>query len=367
MKNISKDKVSVYLFNAYSNLNPDIYFMSGSDKVGLSLIRNENSKVLVIGPKIFQKLLPTDLTFYSSDDFKIKNLYLRYIFRSFKSIAILNYIRKSFLIEKIVSTSDFFPDVIPSFFYSFTAKWYSFTYHLYPIKFTLRDMLGRILQVFSFLLFLRSYKIVTCSSECENFLKKNFRLKNILKISFGLDIDNYKNRVEKNSNLVYLGRIKKSKGVFGLPEIISIVKNKFPEIKLNIIGNGDKEDVDLLLNLINDFGVSSNIRLLHNLSDNKVISCLNESSILLQPSYEEGFGLSVLEALASNMNIALYRLPVYEEHFKDFNLVYTEIGDKKGFAERIIALTSSNQKISYSLKLFDNFSWNGIFSKIFND
>jgi glycosyltransferase involved in cell wall biosynthesis len=367
MKNTSKDKVSIYLFNAYSNLNPEVNFISGSDRVGINLIDFEKDKPVVIAPQNFQSLLHKGVFFYSSDNLKSKNLLVCYFKRLIKTIQLINVIKKDFKIEKIVSTSDFFPDVIPCFIFSFGLKWYAFTYHLYPLKLNFRDFFGRIIQIFSYLLFLNSHKVITSSKECQLFLRKYLFLSKIAKISLGIEISQYRTNVTKNLNLVYLGRIKNSKGVYDLPEIVSLVKINIPWVKLNIIGNGSKEDTKKLIDLIAKYQVTENIQIFQNLSDKEVIYYLNESSTLLQPSYEEGFGLSVLEGLASNMNIVLYNLPVYQEHFKDFNLTYIELGDRKGFAERIIEIISTRTQVSYPLEMFKRFSWSYIFSFIYKD
>jgi glycosyltransferase involved in cell wall biosynthesis len=365
MKNISKDKVSIYLFNAYSNLDPQVKFISGSDRVGISLLNFETKKVIVIAPQIFKSLVSDKHVFYSSDNFKTKNLFLRYLLRVFITLFILKKLKKQYVISKIVSTSDFFPDVIPSFIMSFNTRWYAFTYHLYPLRFNLRDTIGRFLQLTSYILFLNSFKIVTCSSECKNFLKKNFRLNKILKITLGIDINKYASNFPKNSELIFLGRIKNSKGVFDLPHIISLVKKDYPKIKLKIIGNGSHEDRLKLENLIETYNVSENIIVLNNLSDEDVILQLRDSSILIQPSYEEGFGLSVLEALASGMRVVLYNLPVYKEHFNGFDLSYVNLGDREEFARQIIKTLSKRERIEYLKEKFNIFSWKSIFLNIF--
>lgn len=367
MKNILKDKVSIYFFNAYSNLNSNVMFVSGSDRVGINLIDNESTEVIVIAPEVFQNLLNSKVTFYSSDSYNFKNLYIRYFLRIFKTILIINKIKKEKIISKIVSTSDFFPDVIPSFFLSFRTNWFAFTYHLYPLKFNFRDLFGRFLQIISYMLFKKSHKVVTCSSECENFLKKNFRIYSVLKIPLGIDFVRYLNSESKNSEVVFLGRIKNSKGVFDLPEIISYVKTKFPKIKLKIIGNGSEPDVSKLINLIKNFNLIENIEILQSLTDNDVISHLQKSRVLAQTSYEEGFGLSVLEALASGNEVVLYDLPVYKEHFNSFELNYVELGNKLEFSEKIIKILSNPKRVFHPIENFEVYSWKAIFSKVFKD
>lgn len=363
MRNISRDEQPVYLFNAYSNLDFKTAFISGSDRVGLKLQEQEQKIPVIVAPSIFKKLITNKVIFISSDDLNFKNLFLRYIFRMFKTFKILFELSKDSNL-KIISTSDFFPDVIPAFSYARNNNWYAFTYHLYPLSFSLRNFLGRLLQLFSYLLFKSSFKVITINSDCENFLEKNFRIKS-LKIPLGLNTISQDLGANKNFDLVYLGRIKESKGVFDLPEIVSKIKIYYPKIKLFIIGNGAFKDLEKLLNLIKTFDVSENIEILKNLTDHEVEEYLMKSKILVQPSYEEGFGLSILEALNFNMRVVAYNLPVYEEHFSEFNLEVVSVSDKNGFAQKTIKLLKNFQNPNYPRNFFNKFSWENIYIKIF--
>jgi glycosyltransferase involved in cell wall biosynthesis len=44
---------------------------------------------------------------------------------------------------------------------------------------------------------------------------------------------------------------------------------------------------------------------------------LSESRVFVAPSYEEGWGIAVCEALASDLPVVAYRLPVLDELFPD--------------------------------------------------
>ena len=366
MKSISKASSVIYLFNAYSNLDTSINFISGSDRVGLELINQERDSVIVIGPNLFKKFVSKQNIFLSSDNLNIKNLYLRYLIRLWETFFILKKVSHSYKIEKIISTSDFFPDVIPAYLYANKLKWYAFTYHLYPGKFSVRNFLGRTLQNISFFLIKKSYKVITTNTEVLEFLKSNYKIINIKKVLLGIDYTKYGNKLKKNGELVFLGRIKKSKGVFDLPEVIFNLKESLPNIKLNIIGNGTSEDIEKLKQLIFQFNLNMNIDIFNNLDDKEVIEFLKKSSLLLQPSYEEGFGLSVLESLASGTPVVLYDLPVYRENFSQFELFYTPIGDRLKFSNMVKNALESKMPV-YSRSLFKPFSWSTIYENIFFD
>jgi glycosyltransferase involved in cell wall biosynthesis len=59
---------------------------------------------------------------------------------------------------------------------------------------------------------------------------------------------------------------------------------------------------------------------------------LGESRVLVAPSYEEGWGIAICEALASGVPVAAYRHPVLDEVFGHAYLGTTP-GDVDGLAE----------------------------------
>ena len=175
------------------------------------------------------------------------------------------------------------------------------------------------------------------------------------------------NEGTKTKDLVFLGRIKKSKGIFDLPEVVFKLKKIYPNVILNVLGNGSSSDLNLLTKLITSYSLESNIKIHLNLEDAEVVNKLKSSYILLQPSYEEGFGLAVLEGLASSLHIVSYNLPVYREHFFNFKINYVDTGDKDAFTQNILKILEKEEKINYPIELFESFKWSEGCKKVFSD
>ncbi len=98
----------------------------------------------------------------------------------------------------------------------------------------------------------------------------------------------YENRKVPNSikqNLLYVGRVRKEKGIFSL---LKIIKNH-PEILLSVVG------ADETTKSINQ----ENVNLIEIISDQKkLINIYDKNDIFILPSYTEGHPMVVLEALA---------------------------------------------------------------------
>jgi glycosyltransferase involved in cell wall biosynthesis len=64
---------------------------------------------------------------------------------------------------------------------------------------------------------------------------------------------------------------------------------------------------------------------------------LKTCSVLIHPSYEEGWGITMCEAFACGVPVVAYDLPVYEEVFP-FVLRTAPLGDRVAFGNRVVEL-----------------------------
>lgn len=99
-----------------------------------------------------------------------------------------------------------------------------------------------------------------------------------------------------NQNLIAIGRLDKVKGFADLITIMGILVNKDPEIKLNVFGDGPEKEN--LQNLIKEKHLEKNIKLLGFKKYTIIKDYLKSSSLYLMTSFEESFGLVVIEAMS---------------------------------------------------------------------
>lgn len=362
MKNTSKAKI--YLINAYSNYDANKFFITGSDRVALEFASQDSKNSIIIGPKTLSAIIPKEVQFIPSQEVFTKNILLDYVLRTLNTLKLLSKLDSGSI---IVSTTDFFCDVIPGYWSRKKFSWYCFTYHLYPsffVNFKLRDLFGKMLQDFSFLMFKKSYKIFTSNFECINYLKNNFKIKDIAKIPLGINISDYRISKTKTIDLVFLGRIKESKGIFELPEIVSLIRKEKPDLKVVVIGNGPQEEVEKIKKLNKEF--NSNIEFLGSVPDKVVLETLSKSKILIQLDSENGFGLNIIEALASGCYIIGYDLPSYRDNFKNLKLFMSNQKDKKAVANQALKILNSKQEPLNQVSMLDRFDWKNIYKLVFN-
>lgn len=129
----------------------------------------------------------------------------------------------------------------------------------------------------------------------------------------------------------FVARMAHTKGVTDAIEAWARVREAVPDATLHMIGAGPEREPATAL--AERLGISDAVEWHGFVSDPQEIRrILSESRLLLAPSYEEGFGLSVCEALAGAVPVVAYRLPVLDELFADAYLG-AEPGDVEGLAE----------------------------------
>lgn len=101
-----------------------------------------------------------------------------------------------------------------------------------------------------------------------------------------------------SSKILFLSRITREKGIAELLEAIYLVRNKFPDIKLIIGGDGDME---LLNNLICKYDLKDCIEVKGWVNSLARETLFQTCSMLVLPSYGEGQSMAILEAMESNL------------------------------------------------------------------
>lgn len=108
----------------------------------------------------------------------------------------------------------------------------------------------------------------------------------------------------ETENLISIGRLSHEKGYLDLIDIFKEVHQKYPDSKLNIIGDGpDRKKIEKKIrdNKLEDYII------LHGFQEKEYINkYLEKSSVYIMTSYTESFGLVLLEAFAYGIPCVAY-------------------------------------------------------------
>ena len=350
------DKRLAEVLKCFLRINPSITVDFYTSKEGYTFFTAEG---LVANYKILKKRV-----------FNFKSVLISYLFRLLYFPFLLKKHKENLI---IYCPSDSLLDVIPSIITKLinnNAVLSSSIFHLIPRTANRRgiffyNFLSHYSQRFTHILIRKFSDIVFIDNlNLKNsLLKKGFNKKIIHLTKMGINLDEIsKFRTDqKNYYACYIGRIHESKGVFDLIDIWKNVIKEIPNANLAIIGSGDDKTVSKLLGNIKISNLNDNITYLGKTGKEICYKILNESKMYVTASYEEGFGISILEALASGVPVIAYKLPVYSEIFNNF-LFTVEIGNIKKFSNEILdKIKKNNYLVSNDLMYFlKEHDWNNI-------
>jgi glycosyltransferase involved in cell wall biosynthesis len=120
--------------------------------------------------------------------------------------------------------------------------------------------------------------------------------------------------VQETFNLLFLSRIESYKGVFELVDAFSVLSKKYPNIKLNIVGDGNA--LDEVMGKVKEKNIT-NVEFLGYLKGQDKYQIMLKSNCFVFPSYSEGMPNAVLEAMAIGLPIITTPVGGLNDFFED--------------------------------------------------
>ena len=135
-----------------------------------------------------------------------------------------------------------------------------------------------------------------------------------------------------------------------------VINKHNPKAKLYIIGSGPEEK--RLKELIRKLGLENSVSLLGYVPEKQKLELLSQAEAMIHLGYPEGFGISVIESLASGVPVIAYDVPPLNEHI--INGVNGILIGKNSIEELVMTilnfhkLTLSDEKIiRHTAKRYD--------------
>ncbi|MDD5086688.1 MAG: glycosyltransferase, partial [Candidatus Nanoarchaeia archaeon] len=112
-------------------------------------------------------------------------------------------------------------------------------------------------------------------------------------------------KLRQNFDVIYAGRFMKHKNVDLIVNSIYILKKKFPDIRVILIGDGPEKEK--IIQLIKELGLQKNIETRNFMLREKIYEYMKSSKSFILPSVIEGFGIIVIEANACGLPVVTVR------------------------------------------------------------
>ena len=191
---------------------------------------------------------------------------------------------------------------------------------------------------------------------------------NIEHIPNGIPSDVFQvSRSPKPYTLLYVGRISKNKRIDLLIETLTELLMVYPEIKLKVVGEDWEGMRKELETLVEENGVGESVEFLGKVSREELLDNLSQAAFFVSASGYEGFGISVLEAMAAGCPCIVSDIPAFREFIEDGkNGFIVDFSNPKGAAERILSLFEAelSEVASAGKKTSSGYGWEGIVVKV---
>lgn len=212
----------------------------------------------------------------------------------------------------------------------------------------------------------------------ELFIKYRYKIKtNVMQIETNNKISNLKNK-----NIIAVGRLDKIKGYRDLINLFSKLNNK--DWTLNIVGDGP--EYNNLENLINKLNLNDNVKLLGYKSSEELNELYENSSIYIMTSFEESFGLVLIEAASHGLPILAYSsalgakeilnedLGILIDNRNELEMIekldelINNIELRKIYQKKSLDIIKKyNNKLSNSIEFYKNIKKNDIYANLYKD
>jgi len=205
--------------------------------------------------------------------------------------------------------------------------------------------------------------VVVSESTKQEFLDKGFDESKIDIVYNAISQSQFPMKVGiKNSypTITYFGRLKKYKSVDDLLKAFSVVRNKFPKAKLEIIGRGDY--MENLKQLANNLKINNDITFHGFVDDTQKIELLSRSHLVVNTSMKEGWGITNIEANACGTPIISADSPGLRDSVHNgFSGLLYEWNNVDDLVKQIIYLLEDEERLNqYSLNSIEwskKFDW----------
>lgn len=155
---------------------------------------------------------------------------------------------------------------------------------------------------------------------------------------------------EKDETLVFIGNIKKHKGLDCLLDAFSLARAEGLPHRLVIIGSRDhfRTADSAVLRKIDSLGPGA-LTFTGFVAGDALMDRLSRAALLVQPSRYEGFGLPPLEAMVLGTRALVSDIPVFREIYGDFPVVFFRAGDSGDLKNKIMDLLYRKKPVPLAL------------------
>lgn len=227
------------------------------------------------------------------------------------------------------------------------------------------------------LVFDNADKVIGMSGDMKKKIQENYK-KDVLVLPSGINLENFeglsketarsKLKIDLNEKIIiFVGLLHHDKGLKYLIRAFKTIKDKMPETRLILVGDG--KDRQKLKRLVKKNNLEKQVNFTGDILNNKIPEYMIASDIFVLPSLSEGLGIVNLEAMASGLPIVATRVGGIPEIIEDGeNGFLVEPKNSKQLAEKILCLLSNDELRKHiflkNTEKAKSYSWDLVIEKL---
>jgi len=134
----------------------------------------------------------------------------------------------------------------------------------------------------------------------------------------------------KNTNVLYLGRLTREKGIYDLLKVAEMTIQKIPNVNFILAGSASPAEggIEKIKDYLSENGLNNNVKFVGQINGDLKSAFFAEGDVFFFPSYRESFGIAVLEALAAGLPVIGYSVGALSQLSNNGkNILVAEKGD----------------------------------------
>jgi glycosyltransferase involved in cell wall biosynthesis len=221
----------------------------------------------------------------------------------------------------------------------------------------------------------RADHIVTVSNYMKNEILNHFPNTKVSVIYNGIDESEFYDATESEKELVIskfklphefiltVGHFEPRKNYHTLLQALKILHSKGDLVDLLIVGN-DSGKLNSVLKMSESLGIANHVKVLSGITNQELRVIYRLAKLFVFPSSYEGFGIPILEAMASECPLILSDIPVFREIAGD-QCGYFNYSDPSSIADKVGELIhnidgKSEKLVKYGTRRVQNFSFDKV-------
>ena len=144
-------------------------------------------------------------------------------------------------------------------------------------------------------------------------------------------------------------------------EVLDVVKKEYPQIQLGILGEGDSVTVAAFKNTIKSRGMDNNVQFFGYKTGLEKYTILKSSKCFLFLSYDESFGVALLEAVCAGKFAFVYDLAPFRKIYQNEEVHVFTKGDFMSIGQNMVNFFQKAEYVNTKGELLlDKYDWNNI-------